>query len=607
MSFRKLMGALVVAGCATGLASCTHPLSPGSLSQFLENANDETPPTQRVKIRFVNRKETASPAEKLEIPTLPTEPNQAIQSVLATQGESATNEAAQQPPTDFSTSNVALTDRKQTTSASALQPPPKPSKPESTSIGVASEAERNQKVAEDWPKPNVALFVTGQQYGYLEPCGCTGLTNQKGGLNRRDTLLTQIRDKGWEVIPVDAGNQVRRMGRQSEIKFLTTVEALKTMNYSAIALGADDLLLSPMDIFYAFTDADPNRKNPFLSANAVVISPTAMDQYRVFEAGGYRIGVTAVLGDDHREKLSKIHGSKKDVVIAPAIPSLKTVATSLTKEKCNFRILLSHASLEESAKFAQEVPGFDLVITSGGFGEPTYKPEPIPGTKSMMIQVGTKGMYAGLVGLYNDPKAPIRYQRIALSSQFEDSNRMMKLFHGYQDQLKALDLAGLGLRPLTHASNREFVGTERCGECHTTAHDIWKETGHAKGTDDLVNPPERGSVARHFDPECISCHVTGWNPQEFHPYQGGFVSVTKTPHMMQNGCENCHGPGSGHVEAEDGDDESLQEKMREEMKLPLDRARDKCLECHDIDNSPDFHNEGAFEAYWEKVKHIGKY
>src|SRR5687767_14908328 len=41
----------------------------------------------------------------------------------------------------------------------------------------------------DWPKPKAALFLTGRQNGYLEPCGCTGLANQKGGLARRHTLL----------------------------------------------------------------------------------------------------------------------------------------------------------------------------------------------------------------------------------------------------------------------------------------------------------------------------------------------------------------------------------------------------------------------------------
>ncbi|MCA9181336.1 MAG: hypothetical protein KDA51_07775, partial [Planctomycetales bacterium] len=78
---------------------------------------------------------------------------------------------------------------------------------------VATAAERNQTIAVDWPVPQAVLFVSGQQHGYIEPCGCTGLENQKGGLIRRDTLLKELRERGWEIIPVDVGNQVRRIGR----------------------------------------------------------------------------------------------------------------------------------------------------------------------------------------------------------------------------------------------------------------------------------------------------------------------------------------------------------------------------------------------------------
>jgi hypothetical protein len=44
------------------------------------------------------------------------------------------------------------------------------------------------------------------------------------------------------------------------------------------------------------------------------------------------------------------------------------------------------------------------------------------------------------------------------------------------------------------------------------------------------------------------------------------------------------------------------------MKLPLagDAAERKCLECHDDDNSPDFHLPGAFEKYWKEVAHPWK-
>ena len=60
-------------------------------------------------------------------------------------------------------------------------------------------------IFEGWEKPQFALFLTGGQDGYIEPCGCTGLENQKGGLLRRDSLRKQLIAKGWKLVPLDAG------------------------------------------------------------------------------------------------------------------------------------------------------------------------------------------------------------------------------------------------------------------------------------------------------------------------------------------------------------------------------------------------------------------
>ena len=68
----------------------------------------------------------------------------------------------------------------------------------------------------------------------------------------------------------------------------------------------------------------------------------------------------------------------EEVTISKAIPALKEVAAKLRGEKCDYMVLVSHASLEESRVIAKAVPGFSLIVTSGGFGEPTFQPEQIP-------------------------------------------------------------------------------------------------------------------------------------------------------------------------------------------------------------------------------------
>jgi len=110
-----------------------------------------------------------------------------------------------------------------------------PAPPEGTDAGGVAE---HEQLFRNWPKPKVALLITGRQDGFLEPCGCSGLENQKGGMARRASLLNDLtKNRKWPVVPIDAGNQVRRFGRQSEIKFQFTVDGLKGMKYRAIALG----------------------------------------------------------------------------------------------------------------------------------------------------------------------------------------------------------------------------------------------------------------------------------------------------------------------------------------------------------------------------------
>jgi hypothetical protein len=221
-------------------------------------------------------------------------------------------------------------------------------------------------------------------------------------------------------------------------------------------------------------------------------------------------------------------------------------------------------------------------------------------------------MYAGVIGLFDNPQQSVRYQRVPLDGRFPDSPEMLQLLGAYQNQLKNAGWEGLGITAQPHPSGRTFVGSDACADCHPGDYDIWKDGHDGKGgphwhaTETLVHPGERTEVPRNFDPECISCHVVGWNPQKYYPYESGYVGLEETPDKHDVGCENCHGPASAHVAAELGDIDATDDELKkyqEEMRLPLERAEQKCLECHDLDNSPAFQEPGAFERYWEKIKH----
>ena len=394
---------------------------------------------------------------------------------------------------------------------------------------------------------------------------------------------------------VDVGGLVRRFGRQAEVQFGISAEALKTMGYSAVGFGSDDLRLSAGEIIAAAAGAQP-ADTIFVSANLNLFD--LIPKVRLVEAGGMKLGITSVLGKSFQQQVNNA-----EVEIRPAAEALKKVMPQL--KACNVRILLAHASSEEATALAKQFPDFDLVVSAGGGDIPPFEPQKIAGTKARLIEVGHKGMYVVVAGFYDDPKQPIRFQRVALDSRFKDTAEMKQLMTSYQDQLQQMGWDELGLRrvpaPQAKKGDRlagQFSGAASCKECHESAWDVWTHSKHAHATETLtkIDPP------RQYDPECISCHATGWNPSEFFPYTTGFDSLEKTPLLTGNGCENCHGPGAAHVAAEKANNAARRVPLRELLHLTWEQAKSEtCIKCHDLDNSPEFSKN--VEKYWSEIEH----
>jgi len=474
--------------------------------------------------------------------------------------------------------------------------------------------EANGPIFVGWPKPDVALVFSGEQHGYLEPCGCAGLENQKGGLKRRFTLLKELRGQGWPVVAMDLGGQEKRSGMQAEMKLDFSLRALAKMGYAAVGLGPEDLRLDLLSIVVNLNEG----ALPLVCANVGIVDFNSgfSERYRIVEVGGLKIGITAVVG---KKEIGNLKNLDDFTIVDPEV-ALREVLPKLREGRCDQLVLLSHAPPEETKELARRFPEFDWVVTAKGAEEPPKTPTKIEETPAQLIEVGNKGMHAIVVGLYKSSTPRWRYQRVPLDHRFADAQEIHQMHVEYQRQLQQLvegvGWRGLGLKQVPHPSGGKFAGSKACADCHLSATEVYEGTPHFHATETivkLVNPP------RHFDPECVSCHATGWEPQKYFPFESGFLGLKETPDLTGNGCENCHGPAARHVAAESGELQASEEELeslRAALRLKIEEHEGNkegqvykegsvvhmCMQCHDLDNSPDF----DFQEYWPKVAHEGK-
>ncbi|MBI3861156.1 MAG: cytochrome c family protein [Planctomycetia bacterium] len=117
------------------------------------------------------------------------------------------------------------------------------------------------------------------------------------------------------------------------------------------------------------------------------------------------------------------------------------------------------------------------------------------------------------------------------------------------------------------------AGTTACQVCHGEDCSSWSGSRHGHAWKTLL---DKGS---HVDPYCQHCHTTGYG------LPGGFASLRTGSERVNVGCETCHGPSHAHA-------------RKPSIKTLYD-ARDRCVQCHDHENSPQF----DYESFWSLIAH----
>jgi hypothetical protein len=227
-----------------------------------------------------------------------------------------------------------------------------------------------------------------------------------------------------------------------------------------------------------------------------------------------------------------------------------------------------------------------------------------PDGEPLVLEVGELGKALGVLDVEPDPAGGwfLTYRRVDLVppweklaapeqslvqevGQLDDLYRAMVRDGGYLQAFQRHEFGGA-----------TYVGSTACAACHRAIYLEWKKSPHAVALETLE------AIDYDWDPECIRCHVVGWQRADADTWivaRSGFRDPLTTPYLGGVGCESCHGPGSAHVEAPW--DEALFDPARGGPNAARP-GRGLCVTCHDIENSHGF-LEGYESAFLPRVDH----
>jgi hypothetical protein len=407
----------------------------------------------------------------------------------------------------------------------------------------------------------ISIVFTGEQNGHLTPCGCA--KPMLGGLPRRSSFMKTASNSS-ALVSVENGDIVETIGRQNELKAETTVEALNKLDYAVLNLGEKDFQLG-----IPFLRSLQSRfKGVVLSANALgednspIFKPFALVRKEI-NGGLRKVAIIGVISAQFAENVTPFNPELRIENPEKSIERVKQEMVSAS----DFRVLLYHGSKAEAQDLARQFPIFDLVVFSHEGDHPV---DAETDGKSVLASAGQDGKYVGVAKLMTGKLPEVSYTELA--PIFADEAEVQQIKLAYLERVNAEDLlAKVPKSPIP--GGKAYMGGAACKTCHGAPHKIWVSSPHSHAMQSLKE------VNEDRDPECVACHVVGLDRQS------GYVNREKTPHLLDVGCESCHGPASAH------------------LKNPTTKmgkvGAAACAPCHIPQHSPTF----DFQKFWPKIKH----
>ena len=410
------------------------------------------------------------------------------------------------------------------------------------------------------------LLFTGNTQAQLEPCGC--FIGQSGGLPRRAKAIAAIRENGFSPLLVDLGGlqpsehlDMKPHPFKSDDPSTDTGVLMRDQHRVQTTLTAMEMM--GYDAFFPFDAETEILQNRKVNLPLAFLTQDS-DAYKIKMVEGKRIGLVAL--------------DLKDSTEVASVSDQLNVLMSEVQAKSDFVVGLSHSPIEVNRALAREYPSFSAILSP-------YEGETEKIGDVLLAYCHSKGKTLGALML-SDGVGDIssKIQQIALTESVSDDPDVRKLLDDFyyqitiDHQLQIVSHRLFASEPLEQDDGNSYIGSQACQECHQKEFSQWSHASHATAFNTLR------AVGREYYPECVTCHVTGSG------YESGYqIGNPERAHLVDVGCETCHGPGKVHAYT------PLKENIRGQVPEKI------CMECHTPEHSPGF--DQLIEYVMSEVDH----
>lgn len=262
-------------------------------------------------------------------------------------------------------------------------------------LGLPLTAEAAQQI-------QLTILHTNDQHSRVDPLPDDGRKyGGMGGMARRATLISQIRQQEPNVLLLDCGDIWQGTPYFNFFNGELEYKLMSEMQYDAATLGNHDF----DNGLQGLEQMLPHASFPFLSANydfSKTILQNKFAPYKIFEKQGVRIGVFG-LGIELAGLVSKnLYG---ETLYLDPIHTAREMVQELRRQQCNLIVCLSHLGYKyengqvDDVTLARQVEGIDLIL--GGHTH-TFLDEPTliqhaSGHETLVNQVGWSGIFLGRI------------------------------------------------------------------------------------------------------------------------------------------------------------------------------------------------------------------